>query len=262
MSVNEIPVTSPSKPTVLIVHGCFHTPVHFNSFRDLLHARGYDTVCPHLPSTSRLPPAYAPATLQEDAECVLVELRRLVEDEGRQVVVVAHSYGGMVAGEAVKAELGRKIREGKGEKGGVLRIVFLCAILVPLGVEALEYHEVATCVEVHDNGTVTIIDPSESLFNNVEDKQQVQELNAMLLPSSMVACASNPSYDAYNHHPVTYLFCRNDNTWIIRKQEKQWNDMLKGLEGVESRTIPEGGHSPYISHPEVVIELIDSAAKS
>ncbi|EIW78640.1 alpha beta-hydrolase [Coniophora puteana RWD-64-598 SS2] len=258
----EIANAGAEKPTVLIVHGCFHTPAHFSAFRELLHAREYDTVCPHLPSTSKLPPDYAPATLQEDAECMLVELRRLVEDEGKQVIVVAHSYGGMVASEAVKAELGRKAREGKGEKGGVLRIVFLCAILVPLGVEALEYHEVATCVEVHDNGTVTIIDPSDSLFNDVEDKQHVQGLNAMLLPSSMVACTSNISYDAYNHHPVTYLFCRKDKTWIIGKQEKQWNDMLKGLEGVESRTIPEGGHSPYISHPEVVIELIESAAKS
>ena len=35
--------------------------------------------------------------------------------------------------QAVDESLGKKVREGKGLSGGVLRLVYLCAFIVPLG---------------------------------------------------------------------------------------------------------------------------------
>lgn len=59
-----------------------------------------------------------------------------MEIEKRDVIVVAHSYGGLVTTQSVTAEFS-KAREAKGLAGGVVHLVFMCAFIVPLG-ESLE----------------------------------------------------------------------------------------------------------------------------
>lgn len=53
-------------------------------------------------------------------------------NEGKEVVVVLHSYAGMPGGQALEG-LGAKERKESGEKGGVKRIVYVMAYLVPEG---------------------------------------------------------------------------------------------------------------------------------
>ena len=68
-----------------------------------------------------------------DAACIRGEIDRLVVGQGKDVVVVAHSYGGVVASEAVKEELGKKARESKGERGGVVRLVYISGFVLDQG---------------------------------------------------------------------------------------------------------------------------------
>ena len=60
-------------------------------------------------------------------------LAGLVESEGKEVVLVLHSYGGMVGTEAVQGSLGRKYRKNLGLKGGVGGLFYMCALILPLG---------------------------------------------------------------------------------------------------------------------------------
>lgn len=117
------------KPTILIVHGSWHTPAHFAPFLSALSAADYPTSCPALPSTQSLPHI----GLHDDAACITAELSRLVEREARDVVVLAHSYGGVVATQAVHASFSQRARTEKGEAGGVLRIVYVCAFMLVEG---------------------------------------------------------------------------------------------------------------------------------
>ncbi|EIW78693.1 alpha beta-hydrolase [Coniophora puteana RWD-64-598 SS2] len=249
------------KPTVLIIHGCCHTPEHFSDFRDLLHNQGYPTACPYLPNTKWQAPEPA-AMLQDDANAVKDALIRLVEEGRKKVIVVAHSYGGIVASEAVLAEFGRKAREEKGDSGGILRIVFICAILVPVGVKPWEYHEPLPDVKMEGTDRFSMHNPGEMLYNDINEHER-QSFIDLLVPSSILAAAGAPEYDAYNHHPVSYLFCKKDNTCPFHKQENQRRDILDKLEGdFKSYMIDDGGHSPYISHPQIVVDLINHAANS
>ncbi len=118
-----------SKPTVLFVHGSWHTPVHFGPVIQVFEKAGYPTSCPRQPSAGALPPI----TLKDDAECITHELEKLVEQENKDVVVVGHSYGGVVATQAVQQRFAKKIRQEAGKKGGVIRIVYMCAFLLPTG---------------------------------------------------------------------------------------------------------------------------------
>jgi len=69
-------------------------------------AQGYPTVHPQLPSCSETESSdFSKVSLADDASAIRTELTCLVEDEGKIVVVVMHSYSGQVGSEAVTAEL-------------------------------------------------------------------------------------------------------------------------------------------------------------
>lgn len=117
------------EPTILLVHGSWHFPVHYQRQLDLFSSHGYPTSCPQLPSFAALPPI----GLVEDAKCIENELRNLVDDQEKDVIVTAHSYGGVVATQAVHADFGPAQRRSKGLKGGVIRLVYCAAFIPPLG---------------------------------------------------------------------------------------------------------------------------------
>ncbi|KAF2108867.1 hypothetical protein BDV96DRAFT_254738 [Lophiotrema nucula] len=122
-------MASTTKPTILFVHGSWHTPAHFAPVRAVFEKAGYPTSCQLFPSVEASPPI----GLKEDAQCVKDELSRLIEAGRKDVIVVAHSYGGVVSTEACEKQFNLQERRKKGEKGGIVRIVYLCAFLIPVG---------------------------------------------------------------------------------------------------------------------------------
>ena len=98
--------------------------------RDLAEEQGYPTVCPQLPSFDAKD---TKISLPEDAACIKAELQKLVEEQGKDVIVVMHSYGGVVGTEAVHESFGKKHREAKGLIGGVIRLLYLCAFVLREG---------------------------------------------------------------------------------------------------------------------------------
>ena len=118
-----------AKPTILFVHGSWHTPAHFQIVQNVFEQAGYETRCPRQPSVGNLPPL----GLMDDAKCIADELAQLVQNQEKDVIIVAHSYGGIVATQGVEDHLGKTVRERNGRKGGLIRIIYLAAFLVPVG---------------------------------------------------------------------------------------------------------------------------------
>ena len=117
------------KPTVIFVHGAWHSPAHFQAVRDLFEADGFPTKCPTQPSSGGAPTV----TLYDDAHCVRSVTEKSVKSEGRDVISAMHSYGGMVGTQATNESFGKASREGQGLQGGVIRLLYICAFLLPLG---------------------------------------------------------------------------------------------------------------------------------
>lgn len=112
-----------SKPVIVIVPGAWHRPKHYQKVNDGLQKFQYEAVGVTLPSVDSKPPL---ASWDKDAEAVRdVILASLNAD--KDVIVIAHSYGGVVMSEAVKG-LGKKAREEQGLKAGVVRLIYMCAI--------------------------------------------------------------------------------------------------------------------------------------
>lgn len=71
--------------------------------------------------------------MYEDAACLRSVLDKLIETQGKDVVCVLHSYGGMIGTEAIHELLGEKVPEGRGLHGGVVGILYMTAFVLPLG---------------------------------------------------------------------------------------------------------------------------------
>lgn len=69
--------------------------------------------------------------LKDDAAATRAVLERLA-GEGKKIILVVHSYGGLVGANAVKG-LGEKERVAQGKTGGVVLFVYLSAFVAPLG---------------------------------------------------------------------------------------------------------------------------------
>ena len=117
-----------AQPTIVFAPGAWHTPDCFDLAREALHDRGWATEAVAYPSVGAEPPNKG---LQDDAAAVRAVLQHLA-DEGKQIVLVVHSYGGLVGAEAVQG-LGQRQRAEKGLKGGVVMLVYLAAFVTPAG---------------------------------------------------------------------------------------------------------------------------------
>jgi hypothetical protein len=118
-----------AKPTFVLVPGAWHQPDIYSSVIDTLGSHGYPTIGQPLPSAGAMPPH---RTFDEDVSAIRGTLAKLVDIEEKEVILVVHSYTGMPGAEAPK-DLGKKERQGKGLKGGVVRIVFIMAFAMPEG---------------------------------------------------------------------------------------------------------------------------------
>lgn len=126
-------MASTENPTVVFIPGAWHHPEGFNGVRKILSGRGYQTDTVSLPSLS---PEVPTKNLSDDT----VAARRIIQqrvEEGKQVVVVAHSYGGMVGGGAVK-DLGYMQRQAAGKQGGVTMLIYMAAFVATKGSAVLD----------------------------------------------------------------------------------------------------------------------------
>ncbi len=84
-------MSSPStKPVIVIVHGAFHPPIYYRKFIEPLRAEGYTVLAPALPTTG-LDDSVAGTTYVDDVRRIYESLLPLLDDGGREAVIVAHS---------------------------------------------------------------------------------------------------------------------------------------------------------------------------
>ena len=78
-------------------------------------------------------------------------LTDLTNARSLEVLVVAHSYGGVPAAEAVTLAMTAKTRRSHGLKGGVIGMFFMNAYLIPAGKSIADWMEnrLAPCAEIH-----------------------------------------------------------------------------------------------------------------
>ncbi len=113
------------KPTIVFVPGAFHTEMHFAPISDFLSQHSFPTTTAELPTTARA----TTATYRDDVYAIRSVLEKLVVEDGKDVMLALHSYGGVPGCQTVNG-LERSRRKAEGKPGGVVHILFVAALLV------------------------------------------------------------------------------------------------------------------------------------
>lgn len=116
---------STSLPAIVIVPGAFGTPQGFDRLLPYLTKAGYTTHPGSYPSCN--PPDPAEVSSSQDIAFLRdIVLLPLLNEDDKDVVIIAHSYGGVVAGGAAK-ELAKSTRsaQAQGQSTGVVGLIYV-----------------------------------------------------------------------------------------------------------------------------------------
>lgn len=225
-----------SKPTVILCHGAFADASSWNSVIPILQRDGYPVIAVQEPLTST-------------AEDVAATKRAIARAKG-PVVLVGHSYGGVVISAA-----------GTGE-ASVKSLVFVAAIAPEMGEK---FTEVAgrfpvtplSSALVSDAQGFLTIDPLKFRDAFAGDVPTAQTRVMAVTQKPIAGAALGGAFDgepAWKRLPSWYIVSGNDHA-IAPEQERFYAKRINA-KTTELRT----SHVPFLSQPRAVARVIEEAA--
>ncbi|KAJ5408956.1 hypothetical protein N7509_002839 [Penicillium cosmopolitanum] len=200
-------------PTVILVHGAWHTPPNYKSYADALQMQGFKMHCPHLPTCSG---ASSPtASLLNDVADVQEVVKSAVE-AGERVLMIMHSYGGAVGTGAAEG-LSFSERKAAGLSGGVIHLLYLCAYILAPGstiwgiVQEAGFDKLwDQYIDTAPDGSTALKDPGLGFFSGSADQAVIDRALQTLVcfPSSVFHEKTTGS--AWKTVPTTYTSALKD----------------------------------------------------
>ncbi|KAI2614732.1 Alpha/beta hydrolase fold-1 [Hypoxylon fragiforme] len=245
-------MTTEEKPTILLIHGSWHTPLHYRHLIDALRARGHPVLAPVLPTTGHDDSIDGKTFL--DAASQVRGLLVPYLDQDRKVVIVAHSFGGIVTAHIV-AGLSLEERSAQGLKGGVTSIVYIAAQLSPENLRFKPGNAPPFFEWIDQNKHSLPADFARSILYNDVEEPWLDEALRLLVWQSLASCDPDNTYSASEIRvPKTYIVCTNDKIVELESQHKLAE--IAGATVVEL----ESGHSPFLVK-KAIEPLVDIITK-
>ncbi|CAN8106219.1 unnamed protein product [Discula destructiva] len=242
-----------SKPSIVIIPGAWQKPVAFEGIVQALNKDGYPTVHVPLPTVGgeQLPLA----GLDDDIAAVRQVLVPLV-DEGKDVVLIGHSAGGISMSGAVEG-YDKASRKAAGKEGGVVKCIFLAAFVLPKGSSLLQMLGGQPLPWMVIDGDRVRGHPdmiAEVGFNDLSADEQAKWSKEMTHTSAALF-ASPAKYEPWAHGiSCAYIHTAEDGALPYPIQQQ----MVQQL-GPDAKTaVLKAGHSPYLSMPDELIKAIGS----
>ncbi|KAK4866340.1 hypothetical protein LT330_008681 [Penicillium expansum] len=241
-------------PVFVFVPGAWHTADAFDVVRDLMHKRGLATEAISTPSVGAPCPDKG---LHADIEHTHAVLKAMV-NAGRQIVVVNHSYGGVVGAGAVEG-LGYAQRCKAGLPGGVIMVVWMAAFVTPKGKTVKDMLGGTflpwMVIRSPDDGYCWS-SSEETIFYNDMSPEAQQKAISKLKPQTQNSFQEPATHEPWHEMPSMYLFCDKDAAIPLAGQE-----MFAQTLGNPVTYHVDGSHSAFLSMPEKVVDGLEIALK-
>ncbi|MCJ1384566.1 hypothetical protein MMC17_007683 [Xylographa soralifera] len=260
-----------SKPSILLVPDSFTLPELYDPIVNAVAAKGYEIQALHLPSVGLKtgPREGPPPSMYEDAALIAKEVEKLA-DEGKDVLLIAHSYGGIPATESTKG-LGAEERQKDGKKGGIVALAYITALVPALGVSAMGVlagvpPESQLLLPIDGKGWMyhdNHISRSAAISFSDLPKQEAEACVKKFVRHSAVSFANEVTYAGYKDIPVSWLLCEDD-LGIPPETQKEAIELIEKESGEQvDVTSIKSGHCPNVSNPQEVIHwILDVARKA
>ncbi|KAM5447722.1 hypothetical protein MaudCBS49596_005741 [Microsporum audouinii] len=242
-----------SKPTIALVPGSWHTPAHYQDFLAEFEKAGYPTACLQLPGVGSSAPK--DETVASNAAFVREKLLLPLLDDGKNVVLIMHSFGGCI-GSIAAAGLNKKER---GSSGGIVGLIYIAAFLGKEGASLLAAMggKFDDFIKADDaTGQLDIINPTEILYHDVPSDLAAKAVNDLKpqAKSVLTSTSGTPAWqeEFYNGGRRGYIRATEDRcvptdiqNLMLDKSGVDWN--IKDI---------KSSHSPFLSRPQETFEII------
>ena len=244
--------------------------MHYEPLTKVLSSHGFPSIALRLPTLGASPPD---KDLYDDIDYISAQLEELVEQGGKEVIVIVHSYGGIPGSSAARPFV-KEERTQQGKKGGVIGVLYISSWATPAGKTVMEAAEgmnldwviidvLTLCpfysVDAHFfQGPISLpSDPVHHFYNDIP-RSDAEFYASKLVTHCCVAITQPGTADCLNGVvPCTFLICENDEAMPMFVQERMARNLGEGAK-VERCS---AGHSPFISQPEVVARIIERMAR-
>ncbi|KAI9148860.1 putative hydrolase R7 [Paramyrothecium foliicola] len=257
-------MSSSNLPLILLVPGAFGTPASFDKLLPYLHNAGFTTKPGPYPSCN--PPDPTTATCLDDIESLRDNvLLPLLDEQKNDVVILAHSYGGVVAGAAAKG-LDRQTRRQNGQGvNGVIGLVYVAGNITLEGESLLEAVGGAYPPFIklgNPSEGLAIVEPAMDVFYNDVDPSLEPELSKLMNGHAHRAFETKATAPAWADSAFdgrrAYVRTEDDHCnpaflqdiWL-EKSKVEWDV-------VTFKT----GHFPFVSQPEALAAQVVSFTNS
>jgi pimeloyl-ACP methyl ester carboxylesterase len=222
-------------PTIVLVHGAWHGSWCWQRFTPHVLQRGFDFCTVELPSVGAK--SGEAVDLSADAAAVKTTLAAIAGP----VILCGHSYGGMVISLAAAAE------------SQVERLVYICAYVPEAGqsLTATRVGKRAPWIRMLDGGlTLPDLKQAAGVFYGDCDPATQRWATHQLRAQSNAAFEEPVPAPAWQRIPSTYIVCTNDMAIPPAMQRDVFAPRATSVIELES------GHSPFLSRPGALAELI------
>ncbi|KAL9070562.1 MAG: hypothetical protein Q9157_005766 [Trypethelium eluteriae] len=238
-----------SKPTFVVFPGSFHLDDCLQPMISELKAQGYEAKSATLSTTDS-----KDGTIEDDVNLMRSILMPLI-DQGREVVLVLHSYAGFPGSVAIRG-LSKSEAQAKGSGGGLIGIVYMCAFIPHEGVSLLDALEGKWLEWLKpDNGMLWANTP-EKVFYQDCPSNITTEATAKLKGHSLVCLTEKEPPVYYNKKQFdgrrAYIRCTEDAALLPARQDALMEE--SGVKWIVKEVA--AGHSPFFSKPKVLVQAL------
>jgi pimeloyl-ACP methyl ester carboxylesterase len=233
---------------IFLVHGAWHTGLCWEPLRAELTKLGYQSRSLTLPSSAQQG-VESDSSLPGIAEDVAA-VTRMLDKINRPVLLVGHSYGGVVI-------------SGAGSHPNVRHLLYLAAFCLEPGETAFDLAAgnppplTAQAVAIADDIITIKPEFAAATFYGDLPIKEAQRWAQQLVPSTLsIFTTPTTGTPAWKNKPTTYAVCTEDRA--ISPDRQQFMAMRATSDVIELPT----SHSPFLSQPRQVAAMIDQRART
>jgi pimeloyl-ACP methyl ester carboxylesterase len=249
-----------SKPTIVLVHGAYHRANVWDRVIADLTAKGFRCVAPQMCFCGTDEPVRAWQTCIDQLQAVLRDEVR----EGRNVVVVNHSLGGIGGCSAVRGFTERDpslLASSASSSGRVVGIVQVTAIALKGPEHKREFYENLPSIPYGDGWKAPPPNAQQYFYNDL-DPSDAEHWASQLLPNSRyLDTDADGVYPGFWDVPVWYLRCTRDMAFVPAHQDRFIKWIQEDNPDVTIREL-DASHSPMLSRPKETARVIREAAEA
>lgn len=253
-------------PTLVLVHGAWHSCECFRKVVSELKTEGYKCITPQLAATPAISDP-GPAAKSSEPDIQMVRSLVLAETSiGSDVVVIGHSFGGVISCSAIQGLSPSK------KPGRVLGLINIAAFLVPTNTSIIDFimslpapaiplerwsapDESNQWMMLTDEKPTGII---QRLYHDVPNEEAKHHVNMLRKQSLVSMTASEGIYAGWLDVPSWYLLTTADMAMTPERQTQMIQLAREAGAEITVREL-ESSHSPFLSRPDEVVTFVNDA---